>query len=102
MTRIEAGRTAASEQEVRRARWDWHWSGTAPHLDELVFRRMDAAGAARAFAAGEVSLARGLRPEDVQTLLRQPRLRSAVVEAPRRNTYGRSSGTGRCSGGRHG
>ena len=41
----------------------------------------------RATAPGEIDLARDLLPEDLEEILRDPRLRRGLVEAPKKNTY---------------
>jgi ABC-type transport system substrate-binding protein len=42
---------------------------------------------ARGFRSGEFDLARDLLPQDLDGILREPRLRSGLVETPKKNTY---------------
>ena len=54
----------------------------------LEFRSFPSANAiAASYRAGEVDLARDLLPEDLEEILRDPRLRRGLVEAPKKNTY---------------
>jgi len=63
------------------------WSG-APRVDRLEFRTAgDAADIATALRAGEIDIARELRPEDLEGLTRDDRFRSGLVETARKNVY---------------
>jgi ABC-type transport system substrate-binding protein len=63
-----------------------HESG-APNIDAIEFRAgLSPAVMALEFRTGNLDLAHDLAPEDMERLTRDQRLRSALVEAPRRNT----------------
>lgn len=65
-----------------------HHHGAPPFLDRLVFRTdLDAAGIAQGLQSGALDVARDLRPNDLDRLLRDARFRSQMVEANLRNVY---------------
>ena len=65
-----------------------YWREPRALLEELEFRSFPSANAiAASYRAGEVDLARDLLPEDLEEILRDPRLRRGLVEAPKKNTY---------------
>ncbi|PWT94197.1 MAG: hypothetical protein C5B55_03055 [Blastocatellia bacterium] len=65
-----------------------YWKGAPTSLDEVEFRAgLSASEIASGLRAGSIDLARDLSPEDLEDFLRDPRFRSGLVEAPRKNTY---------------
>jgi ABC-type transport system substrate-binding protein len=65
-----------------------YWREPRALLDALEFRSFPSANAiAATWRSGEVDLARDLLPEDLEEILRDPRLRRGLVEAPKKNTY---------------
>ena len=65
-----------------------YWRGDPAKVDAIEFRTYDSAAAiASEFRAGKIDLARDLQPEDLETLLRDPRFRRGLVEAPQKITY---------------
>jgi len=65
-----------------------YWKGVVPPLAAIEFRVMpNASSIATSLRAGEVDLARDLRPEDLDEVLREPRFRGGLVEAPKKNSY---------------
>jgi ABC-type transport system substrate-binding protein len=59
-----------------------------PLLDSVEFRAgMSASAIASGLREGRVELARDLLPEDLDVLLREPRFRAGLVEAPKKGTY---------------
>jgi ABC-type transport system substrate-binding protein len=65
-----------------------YWREPRALLDQLEFRSFPGANAiAAAWRSGEVDLARDLLPEDLEEVLRDPRMRRGLVEAPKKNTY---------------
>jgi serine/threonine protein kinase/ABC-type transport system substrate-binding protein len=64
-----------------------YWKG-APMLDSIEFKiGLSASEMASGLRSGEVDLARDLLPEDLDDILRDRRLKTTLVEAPRKNTY---------------
>ncbi len=64
------------------------WRGSPPPLEKIEFRTScDAAGIAAGLRGGEFDLGRDLRPEDLEEMLRDPRLRSGLVETTQKNVY---------------
>ena len=64
-----------------------YWKG-APQLDSVEFKiGLSAAEMASGLRSGEVDLARDLLPEDLDEILRDRRLKTTLVECPRKNTY---------------
>ncbi|MEE9195896.1 MAG: ABC transporter substrate-binding protein, partial [Alphaproteobacteria bacterium] len=73
--------------QVRLARND-KWRGTAPHVDEVVFRcGMSPAAIAAGLEAGEIDLGGDMPPAELDRLLREPRFRHGLAETPRSTTY---------------
>lgn len=65
-----------------------HWKGTPPRLDAVEFRPgLNATNIASGLRTGEYDLARDLLPQDLDELLRDPRFRRGLIEAPKKNTY---------------
>ncbi|HKC25737.1 MAG TPA: ABC transporter substrate-binding protein, partial [Thermoanaerobaculia bacterium] len=59
-----------------------------PLLDGIEFRAgLSASAIASGLREGRVELARDLVPEDLDVLLREPRFRAGLVEAPKKGTY---------------
>jgi ABC-type transport system substrate-binding protein len=65
-----------------------YWRGTPARLDAIEFRTgLRASTIAAGLRSGEFDLARDLPPEDLEEVLRDPRLRGWLVESPKENTY---------------
>jgi ABC-type transport system substrate-binding protein len=65
-----------------------YWGGVAPPLGQIEFRIMPSAAAiAAGLRSGELDLGRDLEPQDLDDILRDPRFRAGLVEAPKKNTY---------------
>ncbi len=65
-----------------------HWRTPGAPLDGIEFRAaLSPAQIADGIRSGSLDLARDLLPQDLETLLRDPRLRSGLVETPKKNTY---------------
>lgn len=65
-----------------------YWRGFPPLLDQLEFRAFgDVRSIAAALRQGEVDLAHDLLPEDLEALLRDPKLGLKLVEATSKITY---------------
>jgi peptide/nickel transport system substrate-binding protein/oligopeptide transport system substrate-binding protein len=65
-----------------------YWKDTPPRLDTIEFRASLAASEiAAGFKSGELELARDLLPRDLETILREARFRSGLVETPKKNSY---------------
>ncbi|MFA6955942.1 MAG: ABC transporter substrate-binding protein [Thermoanaerobaculia bacterium] len=59
-----------------------------PKVDSLVFRVLSsAADMASELRAGRIDVARDLVPQDLEEILRDPRLRDGHVEAPKKNIF---------------
>lgn len=66
---------------------DW-WGGTPPHLDAVEFHHgLNASAIAGGLREGRFDLAGDLEPRELEVLLRDPRFRRNLVEAPRKTTY---------------
>ncbi|HEX7527994.1 MAG TPA: ABC transporter substrate-binding protein, partial [Thermoanaerobaculia bacterium] len=64
-----------------------HWKEPA-RLDAIEFRTgMSASAIGSGLRAGEIELARDLSPQDLEAILREPRLRAGLVETPKKGTY---------------
>jgi ABC-type transport system substrate-binding protein len=64
------------------------WKETRPHLDAVEFRTsLSASAIASGIRTGEIELARDLLPQDLEAILREPRLSAGLVEVPKKNTY---------------
>jgi eukaryotic-like serine/threonine-protein kinase len=64
-----------------------HWKEPA-RLDAIEFRiGMSASSIGAGLRAGEIELARDLSPQDLEAVLREPRLRAGLVETPKKGTY---------------
>ncbi|MBK6425795.1 MAG: protein kinase [Blastocatellia bacterium] len=58
-----------------------------PNLDAIDFRpKLTGAALTEAFRAGEVDIARGFSPDDLERILRDHRLRATLVDTPRRDS----------------
>ena len=65
-----------------------YWRDTPARLDQIEFRAgLSAAAIASGLKSGELELARDLLPKDLETILREPRFRSGLVETPKKNSY---------------
>jgi ABC-type transport system substrate-binding protein len=65
-----------------------YWKGAAPPLGQIEFRIMPSAAAiAAGLRSGVLDLGRDLEPQDLDDILRDPRFRTGLVEAPKKNTY---------------
>jgi ABC-type transport system substrate-binding protein len=65
-----------------------YWKGAPAALDAIEFRHgLSAPAIAAGLRSGEIDLARDLSPQDLEEFLRDPRFRSGLIEAPRKNTY---------------
>jgi ABC-type transport system substrate-binding protein len=64
------------------------WKENRPHLDSVEFRTsLSASAIASGLRSGEIELARDLLPQDLEAILREPRLSAGLVEVPKKNTY---------------
>ncbi|MGA7990740.1 MAG: ABC transporter substrate-binding protein [Thermoanaerobaculia bacterium] len=64
-----------------------HWREPA-RLDAIEFRTgMSASAIVSGLRAGEIGLARDISPQDLDAILREPRLRAGLVETPKKGTY---------------
>jgi ABC-type transport system substrate-binding protein len=64
------------------------WRQPPPRLDGIEFRTsMSASAIASGLRDGTVDLARDLLPHDLDELLREPRFRPGLAEAPKKGTY---------------
>ncbi len=65
-----------------------YWKGLPAALDAIEFRHgLSTSAIAAGLRSSELDLARDLIPQDLEELLRDPRFRAGLVEAPRKNTY---------------
>ncbi len=65
-----------------------YWKESAARLDGIEFRAsLSASAIAAGLRSGELDVARDLLPRDLETILREPRFRSGLVETPKKNTY---------------
>jgi ABC-type transport system substrate-binding protein len=65
-----------------------YWKGNPPRLDAVEFRPgLNATMIAGGLRSGEYDLARDLLPNDLDEILRDPRLRRGLIETPKKNTY---------------
>jgi len=77
----------AMGEDLRLLRNTHAWRGV-PALEGIEFRVVeDAATIATELRAGRLNLGRDLPPAELDGLLRDPRLRAGLVEAPRTNVY---------------
>ncbi len=80
--------TSYSQDRIVLQRNEKYWKGVPPYLDEVEFRaRLSASDIAAGLRSGAIDVARDLSPEDLEEFLRDPRFRSGLVEAPRKNIY---------------
>ncbi len=64
------------------------WRATPARLDQIELKVCsDPRTIASGLLSGELDLGRDLSPEDLETVLRDPRFRGALVEAPKKNVY---------------
>ncbi|RMH21962.1 MAG: hypothetical protein D6696_04455 [Acidobacteria bacterium] len=64
------------------------WREAKPHLEGIEVRTFsEALDIASGLRAGTIDVARDLLPEDLESLLRDPRWRAGLVEATRKNVY---------------
>ncbi len=79
---------AHDEQRVVLERNASYWKGTAANLSAIEFRcGLSSAAIAAGFRSGEYDLARDLLPQDLDEILRNPRLHAGLLEAPQKFTY---------------
>lgn len=65
-----------------------YWKGVKPHVEAIQFRKqLNSSEAASEFRSGKFDLVRDLPPQDLESILRDQRLRAVLVEAPKRNAY---------------
>jgi ABC-type transport system substrate-binding protein len=65
-----------------------YWKDTPARLDAIEFRAgLSASAIASGLRSGELELARDLLPKDLESILREPKFRSGIVETPKKNTY---------------
>jgi ABC-type transport system substrate-binding protein len=65
-----------------------YWRGSPARLDAVEIRHgLGSSGIAAGLQSGELDMARDLLPQDLEQTLRDPRMRSGLVEAPQKNTY---------------
>ena len=65
-----------------------YWKSSPAHLSTVEFRAgLNASEISSGLRSGEIDLARDLSPHDLEEFLRDTRLRSGFLEAPRKNTY---------------
>jgi ABC-type transport system substrate-binding protein len=75
------------DERILLQRSDTYWRGEKARLDEIEFRPGSCAPEiVAALRSGAVDIVRDLPPEELETVLRAPRLRNALVEAPKKNT----------------
>lgn len=85
--RLASGEQIASGGDLRLIRNPHAWRGPPP-LEGIDLRVMaDAATLAAELRGGRLDLGRDLPPSELDELLRDPRLRAGLVEAPRTNVY---------------
>ncbi|MDX1584154.1 MAG: ABC transporter substrate-binding protein, partial [Thermoanaerobaculia bacterium] len=76
------------ERTIRLERNDDHYDAHRPPIDAIDFRTMEAASAiSEGLRSGRIDIARDLTPKDLDEILRDPRYRAGLVEAPKRNSY---------------
>jgi ABC-type transport system substrate-binding protein len=64
------------------------WKEARPHLDAVEFRTsLSASAISSGLRSGEIELARDLLPQDLEAILREPRLSAGLVEVPKKNSY---------------
>ena len=64
------------------------WRATPARLDRVEMRVCsDPRAITSGLLSGELDLGRDLSPEDLETVLRDPRFRGGLVEAPKKNVY---------------
>ncbi|HEX7251311.1 MAG TPA: ABC transporter substrate-binding protein, partial [Thermoanaerobaculia bacterium] len=57
-------------------------------LERIEFRAgLSASAIAQGLRSGEIDVARDLLPQDLEAILRDPKLKAGVVETPKKNTY---------------
>jgi peptide/nickel transport system substrate-binding protein/oligopeptide transport system substrate-binding protein len=77
-----------SPERVVLERNEEYWRGAPALLEAVEFRpALRASGMAAAFRSGELDVARDLLPEDLEEILRDPRLRAGLVELPKKDSY---------------
>ena len=65
-----------------------HYWREPARLDAIEFRtEMSASAIGSGLRAGEIEIARDLSPQDLDAILREPRLRAGLVETPKKGTY---------------
>ncbi|HEY3349672.1 MAG TPA: ABC transporter substrate-binding protein [Thermoanaerobaculia bacterium] len=65
-----------------------HYGKEPARLDAIEFRTgMSASAIVSGLRAGEIEVARDLSPQDLDAILREPRLRAGLVETPKKGTY---------------
>ncbi|MEO8056161.1 MAG: ABC transporter substrate-binding protein, partial [Acidobacteriota bacterium] len=65
-----------------------HYWKEPSRLDAIEFRTgLSASAIVSGLRAGEIEVARDLSPQDLDAILREPRLRAGLVETPKKGTY---------------
>ncbi len=78
----------ATTERVSLERNSNYWRGTPPPLERIeLLTSLGAAGIAERLRAGEIDVGRNLRADDLESILRDPRFRSGLVEATQKNVY---------------
>ncbi|MHC4940327.1 MAG: ABC transporter substrate-binding protein [Planctomycetota bacterium] len=79
--------TRQDTEHINLERNDDYWGGTTTFLDSIEFRPyMTPTAIADGARTGELDCARDLLPEDLESMLRDPRFRGALIETPKQNT----------------
>ncbi len=79
---------AGGEGEVVLERNPEDWRAVPARLDRVeLATSLDAGSCARRLRAGQLDVGRNLTPEDLEEVLRDPRFRRGLVEAPKKNVY---------------
>ncbi|MHC4408439.1 MAG: BREX system ATP-binding domain-containing protein, partial [Planctomycetota bacterium] len=74
-------------EHIHLERYDDYWTGSAAFLDSIEFRPfLSPTAIAEGARSGELDFARDLLPEDLESMLRDPRFRGALIETPKKNT----------------
>ena len=65
-----------------------YWRSPGARLDRIEFRAsLSPSEIAEGLRSGSLDIARDLLPQDLEAVLREPRLRGGLVETPKKNTY---------------
>ncbi|MEE8346072.1 MAG: ABC transporter substrate-binding protein, partial [Dehalococcoidia bacterium] len=80
--------TALGDDRVLLEKDPDYWKGEPARVDSIEFRTYPSAAAiAAGLRAGDIDLARDLLPKDLEAMMRDPRFRRGLVEAPQKITY---------------